>query len=182
MRPDRASVLGTAPLSDLLVVLLRQYKRLLAERGLELTEANIRDLAQRRVEQASLNATETRIRDLLGDMIAESLAVLARWNLSYAQALATDMNAIPGWESTSEFLEIANEKSNAELRIASAAALAVTLRAYQYAPYLLQTFAHDPSEMEGVIARRVLLLVSGVDDNAADWFDQVQAWLAQQAG
>ena len=181
MRPDRANVLRTAPLMDLLVVLLRQYKRLLAERDLELTEANIRELAQRRVDQASLNATETRIRDVLGELIAESVAVLARWDLSYAQSLRTDMNAIPGWESTSDFLEIANEKGNAELRIASAAALAVSLGAYQHAPFLLQTIAHDADEMEGVIARRVLLLVSGVDENAADWLEQVEQWLAQQA-
>ncbi len=181
MRSDRATVLNNAPLSDLLVVLLRQYKRLLAEHGIELTEANIRDLAQRRVEQATLTEQETRIRDSLGAMIDESIAVLAQWNLTYEQALKVEMSAMPGWETTSEFLEIANEKSNAELRIASASALAVGLGANQYAPYLLQTLAHDPKEMEGVIARRILLLVSGVDENAPDWLAQVQAWLDQQA-
>ncbi|MFN8449948.1 MAG: hypothetical protein U0521_15520 [Anaerolineae bacterium] len=51
------------------------------------------------------------LRRALADLIAESEQVLAGWNLTFRQSLDTEIDAIPGWTSTAEFLEIANEKS-----------------------------------------------------------------------
>lgn len=177
MRPDRAAVLAQAPLHDLLVVLLRQYKRLLSERDISLTEADIRMIASHIVERQPPDEREQAIRTVLAALVEESLAVLAAWGLTFEQSLATTMTDIPGWETTADFLEIANEKGNAELRIASASALAVALGVVGFAPHLRAVLLHDPDELEGMVARRVLLLVSGVDAGADDWLAQVQAWL-----
>lgn len=177
MRPDRATVLNSAPLVDLIVVLLRQYKRLLAERGIELTEAHIRDIAQQAADRAPLPPPAHDARAALVALVEESVAVLARWQLTYPQALKTTMNEMPGWETTSEFLEIANEKGNAEMRIASGAALVAALGDLRFADYLLATIDHDPAEIDAVVARRILLLLSGVDGAAADWRAQITAWL-----
>lgn len=179
MRPDRAQVLNDAPLDDLMVVLLRQYKRLLQQHHIELTEAEIKGLAARIVARDITGDRVTAIRAALVRLIRESEQVLQRWNLTYAESLKTEMAEIPGWESTAEFLEIANEKGNAELRIASGAVLVTALGDTTYAPYLLQTLIHNPDDVDGVTARRVLLLVSGVDPAAPDWLDQVGAWLAE---
>lgn len=157
---DRAAMLNNAPLADLLVVLLRQYKRLLAARGIDLTEADIQAIAGRMVARAAPDAREQAIRDALVEMVEESLAVLARWNLSFAESLQTTMTDMPGWESTSDFLELANEKANAELRIASASVLVAALGDLRYAGHLRAAVAHDPDEMEAVVARRVLELVN----------------------
>ncbi len=151
-------MLNNAPLADLLVVLLRQYKRLLAARGVDLTEADIQAIVGRMVARAAPDAREQAIHATLVEMVEESLAVLARWNLSFAESLQTTMTDMPGWESTSEFLELANEKANAELRIASASVLVAALDDLRYADHLRAIVAHDPDEMEAVAARRVLAL------------------------
>lgn len=149
-------VLNHAPLDDLLAVLLRQYKRLLAERGVTLTEADIQRLAQRIVESKSPDEQAQAVRAVLIDLVEESIGVLARWNLTFEQALKTEMTDMPGWETTSEFLEIANEKANAELRIASGAALVAALGDLRYADVLRAAIAYDPNEVETVVARRIL--------------------------
>jgi len=156
MRPNRLETLNNAPLEDLLIILLRQYKRLLAERGVELTEAQISQIAQDIATQKPVSALAIDVRDALIQFVAESEAVLARWNLTFEQSLQTTMTDMPGWESTSDFLEIANEKANAELRISSASALIAALGDLRYLPYLRQAIARDPEEIESVVARRIL--------------------------
>lgn len=177
MRPDRAQTLEQAPLPDLLTILLRQYRRLLAERGLDLTERDLQALAQQMTAGAPLPASTEALRQILVDLVAESEQVLARWNLTFAEALRTEMTDLPGWESTSDFLEIANEKGNAELRIASAATLLAALGDLRFADQLLAAIAHDPDEIETVVARRILSRLSGITGRGADWLRQVQAWL-----
>lgn len=159
MRPDRIEILNSAPLEDLLTILLRQYKRLLGERGIELTEAQISRIAQGIASQTPPNPEALAVRDALIPLVAESEALLARWNLTFEQSLKTPMTDMPGWESTSDFLEIANEKANAELRIASASALIAALGDLRYIAYLRQAIAHDPDEIESVAARRVLQMI-----------------------
>jgi hypothetical protein len=181
MRPDRAQSLNQAPLADLLAVLLRQVKRLLAQRGIELNDAAIRALAEQ-VAAGQLPADLTDdLRAALAEVVTESEQVLARWNLTFAQSLATDMSAMPGWETTADFLEIANEKGNAELRIAAAAALLAALADWRCAAYALDAIDHDPHEIETVTARRVLARASGIPLEAPNWRAQVEAWLRQQA-
>lgn len=156
MRPDRANALMTAPLADLLVVLLRQYKRLLAERGVALTEADMQQVAQAVVAHEPPSEQAQAIRAILIDLADESIGVLARLNLTFEQSIQTTMTDLPGWESTSDFLELANEKGNAELRIASSAALVAALGDLRYADVLRAAIRHDPDEIETVVARRIL--------------------------
>ena len=92
----------------------------------------------------------------LAEAIGQSEAVLAQWGLTFQQSLDTPMDKIPGWETTAEFLELANEKVNAELRITLGAAL--TLAQFgerRFAPYLEYLAAGDYGD-ETVIARRAL--------------------------
>jgi hypothetical protein len=156
MRFDRAEALNNAPLDDLLIILLRQYKRLLAERGIELTEAAIKHITEAVMQRSSLDSQAIAVRDALIEIVTESEGVLARWNLTFEQSLKTTMTDMPGWESTSDFLEIANEKANAELRIASASALIAALGDLRYSAYLHQAIDYDPDEFESVVARRIL--------------------------
>jgi hypothetical protein len=175
--PDRAGRLRDAPLNELIAVLLRQYRRLLAARGIELTEAQIQALAQRAADAQPPDALAQSISAALADLVAESLALLAGWGLSFDQALRTPMTDMPGWETTAEFLEIANDKANAELRVASGAALAAALGDLRHADHLLAAIEHAPDELESVAGRRILLRASGVDPAAPDWLAQARAWV-----
>ncbi|HLV34158.1 MAG TPA: hypothetical protein VKY59_03545 [Spirillospora sp.] len=176
---NRAQTLGQAPLRDLLAVLLRQHKRLLMTRGVELTEAGIRALAEQIASGQPAGERVDALRTALIDIAAESEQTLARWNLTFNQALATPVADMPGWETTAEFLELANEKSNAELRIASAAALLAALGDLRYADHLLAAITHDPDEIETVTARRVLSRLSGIAPDAPDWQAQINDWLGR---
>lgn len=175
MRTDRPQFLRAAPLSDLLAILLRQHRRLLAERGISLTEARIQALAQQMADRA-LPDDAAAICEALASIVAESMGTLAGWNLTFAESLRTDMNAMPGWETTSEFLEIANEKGNAELRIVSGAVLLAALDDLRYTGELLAAIAHDPDELETIAGRRVLSQASGLAPDAPDWPERIRAW------
>jgi hypothetical protein len=177
---DREQALDDAPLSDLLVILLRQYKRLLSERGIELTEAAIQTLAHQLAEGAPPPEPSQSIRAVLIDMVEESIAVLARRNMTFVQSLETDMADVPGWTTTSEFLEIANEKGNAELRIASASALLAALGDLRYAEYLLAAITHEPHEIETAAGKQILAQASGIIANARGWPNLVRDWLKQR--
>lgn len=173
---NRAENAATWQFEQLLVILLRQFKRLLAERDLPLTEAQIEALATRQT-------TDAQVIEALAALVEESVGVLQRWNLTYAQSLATQMDDMPGWETTADFLEIANEKGNAELRISSAGALLAGLGDARYADYLWACYQHgadDAEDVDAVIARRALLHVAGIAETSVDWADALQQWLAQR--
>jgi hypothetical protein len=181
---DPTQALRTDPLQNLLNILLHQFKRLLVERGVEFTETEQRAIAEA-VACKSDDYAEKReqFRIALEDIIEESLTLLKSWNLTFAQSLKTNMDTIPGWETTAEFLEIASEKSNAELRIAAGSALIVALGDLRYATYLLDVIEHDPNieDVDAVFAMRVLLFVSSVYGEENDWLEQVKAWLQRSA-
>ena len=177
MLNDPAANFYREPLHELVTILLRQYKRLLAERGIELTEQEIRALGREMAGGQASGSRVLAIREALAEMVEQSEAVLAAWGLGFEESLRKDMNDMPGWETTAEFLEIANEKGNAELRIASGAALLVALGDLHYAPHVLTAIKHNPEELETVTARRILSQISGVGVEAADWQAQIEAWL-----
>lgn len=179
MRPNRAAVLNQAPLDDLLALLLRQFRGLLQARGIDLSESERHALALRLSEQSTLSEADNAVCAALIDIVTESESVLAAWGLDFAQSIRTEMADMPNWESTAEFLEVANEKGNAEMRIASAAALVTALGDYRFVPHLITAYEQDPHELDGVIARRVLLRVSGLEETP-DWVAQVRAWWAVQ--
>ncbi|NDJ62095.1 MAG: hypothetical protein GYB67_13270 [Chloroflexi bacterium] len=178
--PDPTAAYFRAPLAELLAILLRQYRRPLRSREIELTDADGVTLAEMIVARAPLTDQARAVRDALAALIAESEAVLARWDLTLAQALDTPMDQIPGWETTADFLEIANEKANAELRISTGAALLTALGQTRYATYLVDVVARGVDDLDAVIAQRVLTFVSGLPADEADWLSKIRVWAAAQ--
>ncbi len=159
-----AEQLYNAPLADLIRILLKQFKRLLNQRGVDYTTDEAKGLARAIAEGDAPPEKVVSIRAAMNDIVAESETLLQeRWNLSFGQSLDTGMNDIPGWESTAEFLEIANEKSNAELRIAAGAALLVMLGDRSHVETLHTVIEHDAgaNDADAVFARRALESVDG---------------------
>lgn len=155
MLPQRSAAYETAPLEELLSVLLRQFKRPLKSRGVTLTDAEADQLAQVITARQPLTAQAVAVRDALLGLVAESESVLAQWDLTFEQALDTEMNAIPGWESTADFLELANIKSNAELRISTGSILLLALGDTSRVEHL-RFLATRPADLDTVLARRIL--------------------------
>jgi hypothetical protein len=158
MLPDPISAYQNAPLAELLTILLRQFKRPLASKGIALDDAEAAEIAQAISEKQSLSEKALQIRTALGELIRESEAVLAGWNLTFAQSLETEMGTIPGWQTTAEFLEIANQKTNAELRISTGSALAVALGDKSFVPHLETLITRAEPDLDTVIAARVMAL------------------------
>jgi hypothetical protein len=178
--PDRAQTFQTIPMVDLIAVLLRQMKRPLAnDAGLTLSDALADDMAQARVAGRAGPLAAAELSAALIRVVTASEGVLAWWGLTFQQSLDTLMERIPGWTTTAEFLELANEKSNAELRITLGAALALILAdERRYLPYLLHLAGGDYGD-ETMIARRALLFVTGVAADAPDWLSQVKTRLGR---
>jgi hypothetical protein len=177
MQPDPAQQLQDAPLVELLTILLRQFKGLLAAADIPLTENEIRSLARDLSTGQPPSDKTAALHKAFVDIVEKSVQVLSQWDFTFEQSLNTDMNAVPGWETTAEFLEIANDKGNAELRISSGAALLAALGDWRYAPYLLAAIEHDPVAIETVVAHRLLSQASGVGRDVDDWTGQVRRWL-----
>lgn len=178
--PDRAQTFAGAPIEDLISVLLRQLKRPLASHGFALTDAQAEALAQ----SCLANQTDERVPALLAALeavTAESAAVLERFGLRFQDSLDADMNQIGGWESTAEFLEIANEKANAELRITLASALALAFGGDRRWGADLLYLARGDYGDETVIARRFLSFASGIDLGEPDWAARVAEWIGPAA-
>lgn len=179
-----ADPLREAPVADLVVVLLKQFRRLLAERDIHLTTEAMRQLGAAAASHQAPDAPRRRLIAALDALVGESLAELqTRFGLRFAEALATDMNAIGGWETTAEFLEIANHKSNAELRISSGAALLALLDDVRYADILLAVIEADggADDADALFARRALAHATHIPMTAADWEGQVRQALATRA-
>lgn len=175
--PDRARTFDNAPMDELLSVLLRQLKRPLTAHGSRLTDAQVDSLAQQRI----VSQTIPEMRELvmaLGAVVAESHKVLEKLGFTYQQSIQTGMDGVKGWETTAEFLELANEKSNAELRITLASGLGLVFgQERAFVPDLLFLARGDYGD-ETVIARRCLAFAAGVDHHAPDILTQIENWLA----
>ncbi|MEO0563905.1 MAG: hypothetical protein AAF125_17505, partial [Chloroflexota bacterium] len=154
---SRQSAFEDAPMDDLLDILLRQFKRPLANFGVELTATNVEAVAGRLAAREPLDALTVEIRDGLVEVVAESQAWFEAHDLTFETSLQTEMGDMPGWETTGEFLELANEKSNAELRVAGASALLVAMGADNHTDTLRFLIA-NPSldDVSAIMARRVL--------------------------
>jgi hypothetical protein len=184
MIKNRAENAANWEFDMLLVILIRQFKRLLAERDVELTEDVIRSIAAQAAARQSTGEKGGAVIHALRSVVDESLAVLAAWGLSYGKSLKTTMDNMPGWESTADFLTLANEKGNAELRISSGASLLAGLGDDTHADKLWSTYQHgkdDPEDVDAVIARRTLVFLAEIDAAAPDWEDQTRQWLTERA-
>lgn len=169
-----------APTADVIVLLLRQFKRLLSERDIDLTTDDMEALAKAAADYQSLPGHGATIKIALEEMVTESLNVLReQFKLSFAEALATDMSAIGGWQTTAEFLDIANQKSNAELRVSAGSTLLVLFGEAEFAPLLLDVIVDDAgaNDVDGVFARRALAHLARVPADAPDWLEKVKEGL-----
>lgn len=179
--PSPDEKLGNAPFSDLIRVLLSQFKRLLADKGVKLTANETLAISKSITNHANHPKLES-IQAVVKHLVNESRDLLwTRWGLTFSDSLKADMESIGNWTTTAEFLEIANEKSNAELRISAGSSLLVAMEDLTFASYLLDVLIHDDGVMDvdAVFAKRVLLHVSEIQDSA-NWFALVQAWLETQ--
>lgn len=174
---DRDSPAAVWPLEHLLAVLLRQFRRPLAGRGVPLSDADAQTIAQAVTARHALDERAQAVREALAALVAESESVLAGWGLSFRQSLATGMDVMPGWHTTAEFLELAGEKANAEIRIGAGAALLAALGDLRHAARLFDLVEQAPDEVEAVVARRVLAFLAGVDTAAPGWVAQARAWV-----
>ena len=158
MLPNRQNAYEAAPLAELLAVLLRQFKRPLKTRGVDLTDADAERLAEAITAQTEIGAQGAAVWSALAELVAESEGVLAGWNLTFEAALDTPMDQIPGWESTAEFLEIANVKSNAELRISTGSILLLALGDDSRIEHVrfLANRAEIGADLDTILARRLL--------------------------
>lgn len=180
MPPNRTQLYDSAPYAELLSVLLRQYRRPLLARGVPISDADADQMAAAIAEGKPAGDRHDAIIRALRDAVAESEGVLSGWGLTFAQSLDAPMDAIPGWESTAEFLALAEQKANAELRIATGAALLVAMGDKTYAAHVLTLIERERRsgeiDLDTVIARRALISRSGVNPRDPDWLEQAKTW------
>jgi hypothetical protein len=157
MPSDTGHTFETAPYEELFTVLLRQFKRPLTSQGVELDDHAAAHIAGHIVRGEKNEHTQTILNGLVG-VVTESEQVLAQWGLPFEKSLDVKMDNLNTWESTAEFLELANEKVNAELRISAGAALALALGDARYMSYLQHLAKGDYGD-ESIIARRALAFV-----------------------
>lgn len=185
MPPNRTQLYDSAPYQELLSVLLRQYRRPLLTRGVPLSDADADRIAASIAEGQPPDERQQVIMGALRDSVAESEGVLQGWGLTFEQSLDAAMTDIPGWESTAEFLTLAEQKANAELRISTGSALLVAMGDKTYAGHVITLVERESRgteiDLDTVIARRALISRSGVDPRQPDWLDQARVWAASNA-
>lgn len=177
---NRAQNVWTWSIEDLTLILLRQFKRLIAERGADLPDAELKALAARAAQHA-VNEGDAQVVAALRDIIAESEALLAGWGLTFDQSVATGMEDMPGWDTTADFLSLANDKINAELRISAGSGLLVLLGDAYHARHALTTVKHgihDPEDVDAVITLRALAFAAQIDERAQDRLARIERWIA----
>jgi hypothetical protein len=176
-RPDRGNAAVSWPFDQMMTLLLRQVKRPIAAFGIELSDAEADSIARQIANHSRLDDKALAVRAALVKVVGESEALLKnRWELTFEQSVDTNMDSIPGWESTADFLDIANEKINAELRISVGAALVTALGDRRYARHLIFQSGRDEQDVDTVIARRVLAFASGLEFGAPEWAAQIELW------
>jgi hypothetical protein len=174
---NRAQNVWTWTIEELALILLRQFKRLLTERGADRSDAALKSIAS---DAAAGHVDDSAVTAALRQVVDESEAVLGAWGMTFAQSLATGMEEMPGWESTADFLTLANDKVNAELRIAAGSALLALLGDMRYVHHALAVIDHgkdDPEDVDAVIATRALARAGRIDEGAADAIARIRAWV-----
>lgn len=178
-----AEQIKTVPLTILVPDLLKQFTKptLLGQRGVLLSKSEIDAIGELLAEGQSLPDNVAEINLALRDIVQESITLLdEKFGLTFAQALQTsNISDVAEWETTADFLEIANEKSNAELRISAGCSLMAFLGDVSLAEHLLTVIEVDAgaNDVDAMIAKRALSHYTGVDIDAEDWVEQVKAEL-----
>ena len=177
---NRAQNVWTWTIEELTLILLRQFKRLIAERGADWPDADLKALAEH-AGQRAINEGAVPVIAALRDIVAESEALLAEWGLTFEQSVASSMEEMPGWDTTADFLSLANDKINAELRISAGAALLALLGDTHYAHHALTAVKHgirDPEDVDAVITLRALAFAARIDESATDRLARISQWVA----
>ena len=178
--PDRSSQLQTIPAAQLVADLLRQFNKptLLGAYDLVFTKSELDMIAAAAANHEIPQSAET-INKAMRQLIQQSLDLLReRFGFTYAESIATtDMGAIDGWETTAEFLEIANEKNNAELRISAGASLMAFFGDLRFAEQLFTVMENDQGldDVDALIARRALSHAAQIAFADPDWREKVEA-------
>jgi len=180
--PNLDNKLMQAPFADIVTVLLTQFKRLLDERGVSLTKAQIDAIGESSQRKAwdEIQLFDS-IRTVLVELVEESQSVLQeQFGFTFTQSIEADMSAVDGWETTADFLERANHKSNAELRMSAGASLLAALGDVRYRDILLAVIQQDAgaNDVDATLAKRVLAHATDIplDTKTADWAAAVAAW------
>jgi hypothetical protein len=188
MIPDRAENAANWPIDKLTIILLRQFKRLLAERDVSLNDITLRAIGKDVAERRAPRPEAVAVREALPGIVDESMDLLAGWDLSFERSLATDMNDLAHlWQTTAEFLDLANEKINAEVRISAGSALMALLDDHTNVGILLTAIEHDLKahgalDVDAVIAKRALLHAAQIDPAADDWLERARQFRNDSAG
>ncbi|GAB5492267.1 MAG: hypothetical protein Phog2KO_24820 [Phototrophicaceae bacterium] len=176
-----AEQLKTVPLTILVPDLLKQFNKatLLGQRGVRLTKIELDAIGNALAEGQVLPDNISAINTALSDIIQESVDLLAeKFSLSVEQSLQTStISDVADWETTADFLEIANEKSNAELRISAGISLMVFLGDVSLADYLLTVIRVDAgaNDVDAMIAKRALSHYAKIEIDADDWLETVRS-------
>lgn len=168
------------PTAVLIADLLKQFNKptLLGHGTSRLTQVQIQQIATAAAQKTGLPDLVTAIKQRLAAIIDESLNELQeRFDLSFVQALQTqDISQVAHWETTADFLTIANIKSNAELRVSAGSALMTFLGDDRYRTYLWLVIAIDAgiNDVDAMIAKRALAHRSGMALDSEAWQRQAE--------
>lgn len=177
---NRAQNVWSWTIEELALILLRQFKRLIAERGVDWTDAELKALAARAAQRA-VSEGDAPVAEALRKTVAESEALLESWGLTFEQSVATGMEEMPGWDTTADFLSLANDKINAELRISAGSALLALLADFYYAHHALTAVKHgirDSDDVDAVIALRALAFAAEIEESENDRISRLEHWIA----
>lgn len=176
-----AEQLKTVPLSILVPDLLKQFNKptLLGQRGVNLTKIEIDAMGEALAKGHDLPKNIADINTGLGDIVQESVTLLQeKFSLTVEQALKTsNISDVAEWETTADFLEIANEKSNAELRISAGCSLMAFLGDVSLAEHLLTVIEVDAgaNDVDAMIAKRALSHFAQIDIDSEGWLETIKA-------
>jgi hypothetical protein len=181
MRPDRATNIESWGIDALTLILLRQFKRLFVERGVNLTDAEMQSIGEQVANRAL--SPQPALITALNQIITESLTLLNGWGFTFGQSLATDMTDLTHlWQTTADFLSLANEKGNAEIRISAGSALLTLLGNFSHVDKLMTAIQHDIHiigmlDVDAMLCKRALCYMAHIASDDADWLHQAQIWV-----
>jgi hypothetical protein len=172
--------LRTAPDETLIILLLKQFKGLLEEQGIELDTTKIRDIAQQATERSALSEEGEAVKTCLLNIVQESIDLLkTRYRAAFKDSMLMNANLIGGWKTPTEFQELISQKNNAEVRIAMGATLLAFFGDTRYIEHVFTTVEHEyvRGHTEAMLAMRGLSFAAKLDPATEDWMEQVQAKL-----
>lgn len=158
MSATTRDTLNNAPIHEVLRMLLSHLRADLIDAGLALSGDAIPELAGA-LASGEPHASRKALKRTLTLLVNDSLdALQAGWGLDFAAALGAEAGALGPWETTADYLELANNKAELETRIVTGSALLVTAGRGEYAKFLLEVIKHDAGalDVDAIVANRIL--------------------------